>query len=109
MKKDKNLRSYRKQIYKQPPHFSGLLVVNLLKRFSQLKRVLYGDAMLVNKSGPPIWRPAINENIWSSLCDEKCLLFAHEIKYMYMNTFLIVNERLKLLRFKEIDIWFSTK
>ena len=74
MKKDKNLRSYRKQIYKQPPHFSGLcgsmFVINLLKRFSQLKRVLYGDAMLVNKSGPPIWRPAINDNIWSSLCDE---------------------------------------
>ena len=44
MKKDKNLRCYRKQIYKQPLQFLGLcgstFVISVLKRFTQLKRVL---------------------------------------------------------------------
>ena len=74
MKKDKNLGCYRKQIYKPPLQFSGLcgttFVSYLFKRFTQLRRVLYGDAMLVDQSGPPVWRPVINENFWSSFCDE---------------------------------------
>ena len=53
-----------------------------LKLFTQLKKALYGDAMLVDQRGPPIWRPVINENIWSSFCDES----AHEINYICMNT-----------------------
>ena len=55
MKKDKNLRYYRKQIYKPPLQFSGLcgttFVSYLFKRFTQLRRVLYGDAMLVDQIG----------------------------------------------------------
>ena len=55
--------------------------------------------MLVDQSGPPIWRPVINQNIWSSLCDERA--------YMCMNTSPNVLEWLKPLRFMGIDIFFK--
>ena len=45
------------------------LLSYLLKRFTQLYRALYGDAILilVYIGGTPIWLPEINKNIWNSL------------------------------------------
>ena len=75
MKIYKNLGCYRRQTYKPPLQFSGLCgavqrLWFICGSVSRNLKVLYGDAMLVDQSGPPIWRPGINENIWSSLCDE---------------------------------------
>ena len=39
-------------------------------RVSRNLRILYGDATLMDRSGRPIRRPVVNENIWNSLCDE---------------------------------------
>ena len=73
MKKDKNLGCYRKQICKPPLQFLDLcgatFVSHLLKRFTQLKNFA-GDVALMDQSDRPIRQPVINENIWSSLCDE---------------------------------------
>ena len=50
----------------------------------QLKKVLYGDAMLVDQRGPPIWRPVINENIWSSFRDQSaCFSLINEGKHFF--------------------------
>ena len=54
-----------------------------------------------------IWRPVMKGKTWSSLCDESVyFLLMHEIKYVCMNTFPNVLERLNLLRFIGIDLFF---
>ena len=58
LKKAKNLECCRTQICKPPRQLSGLCSTlfpsYLSKRCTQLYRVLCGDAMLVDESGPPI-------------------------------------------------------
>ena len=67
----KKMKCYKRLMYKQFAHVSGLcgpqFLSYLLKRFTQLCRALYGDAILVHRFGAPIWPPEINKNIWSSL------------------------------------------
>ena len=57
--------------YKQFFQVSGLCGPQFLsylpKRFTRLCRAWYGDAILVDPIGPPIWPPEINKTIWSSL------------------------------------------
>ena len=57
----KNLVYDRILIYKQPCKDLDLCsfscVSYLEKRFNQIYRALYGDAMLVSLGGTPIWRP----------------------------------------------------
>ena len=57
----KNLANDRILIYKQPCKDSDLCsfsyVSYLKKRFNQIYRALYGDAMLVSLRGTPTWRP----------------------------------------------------
>ena len=56
--KRQELGIYRKQIYKPSGQFSVLCSTTfmsyLLKRFTQFKRVLYENAMLVDQNSPPI-------------------------------------------------------
>ena len=52
------MKCYKRLIYKQFVQVSGLcgpqFVSYLPKRFTQLCRALYGDAILVDRFGPPI-------------------------------------------------------
>ena len=64
--------------------------------------------MLVDQGALPIWQPVMTKNIWISLAMKELTFFAHEIKYMCMNTSPNVLERLKLLRFIGMEN-FSTK
>ena len=78
-------------IYKQFVQVSGLcgpqFVSYLLKRFTLLRRALYGDAILVHRFGAPIWLPEINKNIWSSLFLWKRFLFTWELAYVHINIY----------------------
>ena len=71
MEEAKKMKCYKRLIYKKFVRVSGLcgpqFVSYLPKRFTQLCRALYGDAILVDRFGPPIWPPEINKNIWSLL------------------------------------------
>ena len=59
--KFKNLANDRTVIYKQPYKDLDLCEFSYVsyseKRFNQIYRALYGDAMLVSLRGTPIWRP----------------------------------------------------
>ena len=72
MEEAKKMRCYKRLIYKQFVQVLGLCGPQFLsylpKRFTHLRRALYGDAKLVYRFGAPIWPPEINKNIWSSLC-----------------------------------------
>ena len=63
----KKIKCYKRLIYKQFVHVSDLCGPQFLsylpKRFTYLCRALYGDAILVNHFGAPIWLPEINKNI----------------------------------------------
>ena len=67
----KKKKCYKRLIYKQFVHVSGLCAPQfpsyLPKRFTHLCRALYGDAKIVYRFGAPVWPPEINKNIWSSL------------------------------------------
>ena len=67
----KKMKCYKRLIYKQFVPVLGLcgpqFLSYLQKRFTQLCRALYRDAILVYRFGAPIWPPEINKNIWSSL------------------------------------------
>ena len=57
----KNLANDRtviyKQLYKDLDLYGFSYVSYSEKRFNQIYRALYGDAMLVSLRGTPIWRP----------------------------------------------------
>ena len=80
---------YKRLTHKQLLQISGLFGTPFLsylpKRFTQLYRALYGDAILVYLRGTPIWQPEINKNIWNSLLRWKHFLFACELVYMHIN------------------------
>ena len=63
----KKMKCYKRLIYKQFVQVSGLcspqFLSYLLKRFTHLCRALYGDAILVDSFGPPIWPSEINKNV----------------------------------------------
>ena len=89
MEEAKKMKCYKRLMYKQFFQVSGLcgpqFLSNLPKRFTHLCRALYGDATLVYRSGPPIWPPEINKNIWSSLFLWKLFLFTRELAYVRIN------------------------
>ena len=63
----KKMKCYKRLIYKQFVQVSGLCRLQFLsylpKRFTHLCRALYGDAILVDSFGPPIWPSEINKNM----------------------------------------------
>ena len=63
MEEAKKMKCYKRLIYKQFVQVSGLcgpqFVSYLPKRFTQLCRAFYGDAILVDRFGPPIWPPKL--------------------------------------------------
>ena len=69
----KKMKCYKRLIYKQfvQESWSGLCGQQFLsylpKRFTHLRRALYGDAVLVYRFGAPIWPSEINKNMRSSL------------------------------------------
>ena len=71
MKEAKNLRYHKRSINKKFLQVSDLrstpFLTNLLKRSAQIYRAQYGNAILLSHRGPPIWRPDVKENIWTSL------------------------------------------
>ena len=66
----KKMKCYKRLIYKQFVQESGLCDPQFLsyfpKRFTHLRRALYGDAILVYRFGAPTWPAEINKNMWSS-------------------------------------------
>ena len=58
----------------------------LSKRFTQIYRAQYADAILVSFRRTPAWRSEINENIWNSLLLKERLLFPRELVYTNINT-----------------------
>ena len=89
MKDVKKLNCYKRSTNKQLLQLSGLcgtpFLTNLLKSLTQIYRAQYGDAMLVSHRGTPIWRPDVQENIWTSLLLWKRLRFASEQVYFHLN------------------------
>ena len=71
MKEAKNFKCFKRLIKRQLLQVSGLCDTPFLsylpKRYTQIYRAQYGDAMLVPLLGAPTWRPELNENFWSSL------------------------------------------
>ena len=63
----KKMKCCKRLIYKQFVQVSGLCSLQFLsylpKRFTHLCRALYGDAILVDSFGPPIWPSEINKNV----------------------------------------------
>ena len=61
------MKCCKRLIYKQFVQVSGLCSLQFLsylpKRFTHLCRALYGDAILVDSFGPPIWPSEINKNV----------------------------------------------
>ena len=70
MEEAKKMKCYKRLKYKRFVQVSGLCGPQFLsylpKRFMHVRRALYGDAILVNSFGAPIW-PLKNKNMWSSL------------------------------------------
>ena len=66
----KKMKCYKRLIYKQFVQESGLCDTQFLsyfpKRFTHLRRALYGDAILVYRFGAPTWPAEMNKNMWSS-------------------------------------------
>ena len=71
MEAAKEMKCYKRLIYKQFSQVSGLCGPQFLsylpKHFTLLYRALYGDAVLVHRFAAPIWPPEIDIKIWSSL------------------------------------------
>ena len=67
IQKVQNLGNKRRQIYKRTRQESGLCDISYAryseKRFTQIYKALYGDAMFVSLSGAQIWPPETNRNI----------------------------------------------
>ena len=63
----KKKKCYKRLKYKQFVQIPGLCSPQFPsyfpKHFTHLCRALYGDAILVDSFGPPIWSPEINKNI----------------------------------------------
>ena len=78
MEEAKKMTCYKRLIFKQFVHVSGLCGPQFLsylpKRFTHLCRALYGDAILVYRFGAPIWPSEINN-----------LLFTRELVYVRIN------------------------
>ena len=86
MEEAKKMKCYKRLIiYKQFVQIAGLCGPQFLsylpKRFTHICRALYGDAILVDSFGPPIWPPAI----WSLLFLWKLFLFTRELAYVRIN------------------------
>ena len=72
MEEAKKIKFYKRLIYKQFFQVSGLCGPQFLsylpKRFTQLCRAFYGDAILLYSFGAPIWPPEIKKT--SGVCDK---------------------------------------
>ena len=86
----KKMKCYKRLIYKQFVQVSGLCGPQFLsylpKRFTQLCRSLYGDAILVDRFGPPIWPTEIKTS-GVHFFYSKLFLFTRELAYVRINIF----------------------
>ena len=84
------MKCYKRLIYKQFAQVSGLCGPQFLsylpKRFTQLCRSLYGDAILVDRFGPPIWPTEIKTS-GVHFFYNKLFLFTRELAYVLINIF----------------------
>ena len=93
MKEAKKMKiCYKRLIYKQFVQVSGLcgpqFLSYLSKRFTHLCRALYGDAILVHRSGAPINMATGNQQKHLEFTFSlKALFFSGELEYVCINIF----------------------
>ena len=111
MQKATKLWCYRRQRNKTFVQVLGLCVSPNYryssKRFAEIYRAQYENAILVYLRGTPIWRPENSVNIWNLLWLSRRLIISPEEIGIYISTFPNAQTS-KRAHNREISIFFST-
>ena len=89
--KANNQRGKRRRTFKQSRKDSGLCDFScgryLKKRFIQIYKTMYGNAMFVSLWGAQLWRPEANKNICHWVCHKELVVVFSGLINIYMSTY----------------------